>query len=292
MAQLGHESEQDSMTDTSPIASATGREQADEALIEVMSVTAHISLEDLYRDTPSIGGVSSQIYDLGSVGIGIRDIGGACRFNVQRQSSSGPLITTPKVVLLWWSTYFWNQHSTEKNYYKAALNAVGNDPAFWNRLNEYGITSGSYSGTIDLTRFGGPSASVNEQDIQNMLTFRFNNLVNPPDENSIYVILLPNGITSAYNTSNGFIGHHQFYQYNGKNIRYGVVEYSTNTTQTLSVITHEVYEAVTDPDLSTGYWDPADGNNTEIGDLCNLQTMMMDGYPVQQVWSQQACGCK
>ena len=140
------------------------------------------SSDDLHLDTPITGGVSAQIYDVGSVGLGIRDSGGVCRFNVQRQSSSGPLITTPKVVLLWWSTYFWDRHRTERNYYKAALNAVGNDPAFWNRLSAVRHTSGSYSGTIDLTRFGGPSASVSEQDIQNALTFRFNNLVNPPDQ--------------------------------------------------------------------------------------------------------------
>jgi hypothetical protein len=31
---------------------------------------------------------------------------------------------------------------------------------------------------------------------------------------------------------------------------------------------------------------------TEVGDLCNLQTMTTDNYTVQQVWSQNACGCK
>ena len=250
------------------------------------------SSDDLHLDTPNVGGVSAQVYDLATARHGIRDISGACRLNVQRQSTSGPLITTPKVVLTWWSTYFWDRHLTERHYYRDALATVGNDSAFWNRLSEYGVTSGSVSGTLDLTRFGGPSASVSEQDIQNALTYRFNVSSITPDQNSIYVVMLPNGITSAYDTSNNFIGHHQSYQYNGQNVWYGVVEYSTNTTQTLSVITHEVYEAATDPDGSTGYWDPPNGGETEIGDPCNLQTMMIDGYPVQQVWSQQACGCK
>lgn len=218
--------------------------------------------------------------------------GGPCPVNVTRQNSSGPLITNPKVVLMWWSTYFWDVHKTEKNYYKAALNAFGNDAAFWKRLSEYGITGGSYAGTIDLTRFGGPSTSVSEAAIQSALTFRFDNLSTPPDQSSIYVVMLPNGVTSAYDTSSGFIGHHQTYKYKGKSIWYAVVEYSSNTSRTLNVITHEVYEAATDPDLSTGYWDPAHGGETEVGDLCNLQTMMMDGYPVQQVWSQKACACK
>lgn len=197
-------------------------------------------------------------------------------------------------MLLWDSTYFWDRHIDERHYYRDALNVVGNDQAIWNRLNEYGVTSGSFLGQIDLTRFGigypGSRVNISEQDIQNALTFRFNNITTAPDQNWINVIMLPNGSSSAYDTPNNFIGHHQSYQYNEKNIWYAVVEYSTNRTQTLSVITHEVYEAATDPDLLTGYFDPTNGN--EIGDLCNLQTMMMDGYPVQQVWSQNACGCE
>ena len=177
--------------------------------------------------------------------------GAPCPVNVTRQSSSGPLITTPKVVLLWWSTYFWDRHLTERHYYRDALQAVGNDAAFWNRLSEYGVTGGSVAGTLDLTRFGGPSASVSEY-LQR------------------------------------FYGHHQTYTYNGQNVWYAVVEYSTDTRTALNVITHEVYEAATDPDVSTGYWDPANGGEKEIGDLCNLQTEIIDGYPVQQVWSQKA----
>jgi hypothetical protein len=225
----------------------------------------------------------------GGAGGGGAGGGGPCPASVARQSSSGLLITTPKVVLLWWSTYFWDQHLTERHYYRDALTAFGNDSAFWNRLSEYGITSGSFGGTIDLTRFGGPSASISEQSIQDALTYRFNVSNITPDPNAIYVVMLPNGITSAFDTANNFIGHHRLYTYKGNNVWYAVVEYSANTSRTLNVITHEVYEAASDPDLSTGYLDSS--TNNEIGDLCNLQTTTMDGYPVQQVWSQKACSC-
>lgn len=63
------------------------------------------SSDDLHLDTPHTGVVSAQMYDVSSASLGIRDSGGVCRFHVQRQSSSGPFITIPKVVLLWWSTY-------------------------------------------------------------------------------------------------------------------------------------------------------------------------------------------
>jgi hypothetical protein len=219
--------------------------------------------------------------------------GGApvCPVNVTKLSGA-TILTNPNVVLMWWSTYFWDRHKTERDTYKAALNAVANDAVFWGRLSEYGITGGSYGGQIDLTRFGGPSATLTEQAIQDALSFRFDNLSSGADSNAIYVVMLPNGLTSDYDTSNGFIGHHQTYKYRGQNIWYSVVEYSTDTRQTLSVITHEVYEAATDPDVSSGYFDHAQGGETEVGDLCNGQTMIMDGYTVQQVWSQNSCNCK
>jgi hypothetical protein len=192
---------------------------------------------------------------------------------------------------MWWSTYFWDQHQTERSYYKKALGTFCNDPSFWARLNEYGITGGSYGGQIDLTRFGG-SATQSEQAIRDALSFRFGNLSGGADSNTIYVVMLPNGVTSDYDTSNSFVGHHQTYKYKGQNIWYSVVEYNTDTRQTLSVITHEVYEAATDPDVSTGYFDHAKGGETEVGDLCSGQTMILDGYTIQLVWSQNNCACK
>lgn len=217
--------------------------------------------------------------------------GAPCPASVTRQSSTGNLITAPTLILTWWSTYFWDRHLTERHYYRDALTALAADPAFWSRIGEYGITGGSYGGQCDLTRFGGPSASVSEPAIQDALSYRFNVSPNfaPPHSSWIFVIMLPNGIISAFDTANGFIGHHRSYTYKGNTVWYAVVEYSSNTSRTLNVITHEVYEAATDPDLLTGYFDSATGN--EVGDLCNLQTAMMDGYPVQQVWSQQTCSC-
>ena len=77
----------------------------------------------------------------------------------------------------------------------------------------------------------------------------------------------------------------------GKAVYYGVIEYDVDNRQILSVLTHEVYEAVTDPDVETGYFDHIQGAETEIGDLCNKQMTPMDGYSVQKLWSQRNCGC-
>ena len=52
-----------------------------------------------------------------------------------------------------------------------------------------------------------------------------------------------------------------------------------------------VIEAATDPDLTTGYYDRVNPSKPEIGDPCNLQITMMDGVPIQKVWSQEGCRC-
>jgi hypothetical protein len=109
------------------------------------------------------------------------------------------------VVLCWWSTYFWDSHPKEKNYYWAAMKALANDPAFWSRMSEYGVTGGSWYGLFDVTRFG-IAATLSEQQIRDAVTFQFDNHTKPPDESTLYMILLPNGVTSITDTANNFIG--------------------------------------------------------------------------------------
>lgn len=217
--------------------------------------------------------------------------GAPCTANVKRGSSSGALVTKPQVSLWWWSSYFWDRHSAERKYYRDALNAVASDSAFWARLSEYGVVGGSYSGAGDLLRFGGPDLVVPEDKIQTALTQRFDLNQMTPTASDIWLIMLPNGLVSKTDKDNNYLGHHGTCKYKGKDVWYGVIEYNSDRNQVMNVLTHEIYEAATDPDLTTGYRDTNAGK-AEIGDLCNLQTMTMDGYPVQQVWSQKSCGCQ
>ncbi|KAJ3330833.1 hypothetical protein HDU76_004751 [Blyttiomyces sp. JEL0837] len=67
---------------------------------------------------------------------------------------------------------------------------------------------------------------------------------------------------------------------------------------TCSVATHELVEAVSDPDVGLvgavnayplGWYDNA--NNAEIGDLCNAQEGSVNGYTVQLMWSNKDGKC-
>jgi hypothetical protein len=217
-----------------------------------------------------------------------------CSYDVNRQNPSGPLVTMPKVVLSFWDNHFWykGQNLTDLNYYVQALEAFGNDSSFWKRLSEYSITSGSFLGTARAPSNIGGVGTLTEQQIQDEIGYLFNVASQKQFQNEILVVLLPSEIQSEYDIKNGFLGHHQTFNYKGKNVWYGVVEYSTSTSQTLSVITHEIYETATDPDLRSGYFDRAQNGEGEIGDFCNLMQEPFDGYPVQLVWSQSSCSCK
>ncbi len=122
-----------------------------------------------------------------------------------------------------------------------------------------------------------------------------------PTRNSLYVFLTAPGVTVTSNSQSSaynFAGYHDaFTNRAGAAVYYAVVPYPTGTVsglrlsefqQTTIVLSHEVAEAVTDPDTRTGWFDDREG---EIGDIANGQTGLLHGYTVQALWSQTAGRC-
>src|SRR5205823_11135113 len=125
-----------------------------------------------------------------------------------------------------------------------------------------------------------------------------------PDANRLYVVYVEPSVKISLGTDtsvNSFLGYHGAFA--GKtatgqaiDIHYAVMAYpgSPNPTYTsqgfassfnqlTSVSSHEIAEAVTDPNVNykaLGWYD--DTNNGEIGDLTNVQTTL-NGYQVQEV---------
>jgi hypothetical protein len=141
-----------------------------------------------------------------------------CAVDVTRDIKDAQVMDEPKVMLLWWSAFFWDANRPREEYITRACNAVMSDPAFWDRLREYGVINGSFTDSKPLTRFAGKSTSVTEDEIRNLLDdwFKANNL--PVDEQTVYIVMLPGGTTSQYDTSNGYGGHHQTYRSGGAQV--------------------------------------------------------------------------
>jgi hypothetical protein len=118
--------------------------------------------------------------------------------------------------------------------------------------------------------------------------------------NTLYFIFLPPNVVSVSFGSQscvagGYCGYHDHIG----NVYYAVVPYVScpgcvfpgQLLDTLTeVSSHELAEAITDPELNA-WFDPTTGPGDEIGDICNRQTTRLGGYLVQMEWSNARSAC-
>src|SRR5262249_51245072 len=99
----------------------------------------------------------------------------------------------------------------------------------------------------------------------------------------------PTAYPSEYNQVKKYAAHHEIFSdgYWGT-IGYAVVDMSPDFNLLTSMSAHETDEAATDVDTTSGY---RDSSGNEIGDKCADHTFYMDGYLVQEVWSNISCAC-
>jgi hypothetical protein len=175
---------------------------------------------------------------------------------------------------------------------------------------QYQIGRGSWEKGLDV-----PSqlpALLADSDIQGMVQ----NLVSqgylaPPDGNRLYVVFTAPGVevsmggeTSGTEPGiNHFLGYHGIFreQTTGWGAYYAVIPYVppgpgghqtwgiTDQVQSLTAVSsHELAEAVTDPDCTNGYRDRSQTGSPEVGDLAAGHFGVLNGYIVQAEWSNQA----
>ena len=172
----------------------------------------------------------------------------------------------------------------------------------------YGVGRGtSTAGSIDnisLSKTSGITDASIQSDIQAMIN---SHQLQTPDANRLYVVYVEPGVAvydGSSSSINSFLGYHG--AFGGKtatgaaaDIHYAVLPYPGGVNPTPSsqgfssafdeltaVTSHEVAEAVTDPNVnykSLGWYD--DQKNGEIGDLTR-QTVVWSGYLVQDVVNQ------
>jgi hypothetical protein len=140
----------------------------------------------------------------------------------------------------------------------------------------------------------------------------------PPDDDTIYIMYFPSNVDPTDGTDSSCIvptGKYCAYHYSyaatgGQNVRYAVMPDmeagSCNSgcgppgfASFTDVSSHELIEAITDPD-GTGWYDDGapsnDQNNCgEIGDICAVggtqETATINGFMVQKEWSNKNKAC-
>jgi hypothetical protein len=208
--------------------------------------------------------------------------------NVWAHSYTPWLLTTPRVKLVFWGSY-WRKNAAgqkESDELSSAWITLANDPRFYSPMAEYGIGSGALSG-VYFSNVRVPSGKLTGDYVNQELQSEIDNGVLPSsDSNSVYVIVLPSGTQYKYNVDSGFNGSHG--DYNG--IAIAIIEFNSDINSMNINISHEIREACTDND-GNGY--NGGPGETEIGDFCqgSSDTYVLDGYIIQKVWGQSVCKC-
>ena len=211
---------------------------------------------------------------------------------------------------------FYNQGNTLRDMLTAYFTAITASPYFdW--LSEYNsgsykITRGTYAGLYEDSQSATTTKTLSDAQVQTYLSGLIDaGKVSTPDDDTLYMIFFPSPITitlqgSKSCASGGFCAYHSSYTHNNKNVRYGVMPDQTTGgcatgcgpgtgfQNTTDVASHEMIEAVTDPDGGSGWYDTVDNGCGEIGDICAVgagETAMVSGYAVQKEWSNKNNNC-
>jgi hypothetical protein len=177
----------------------------------------------------------------------------------------------------------------------------------------YGVGPGSFvPGYIEtaLLPSAWPPLPLNmDSQLQTLLQTEIHNSnLEQPDSNRLYVIFVqPNlviGTNIFHDSTDAFLGYHGAFagtnaQHQPADIRYAVVTYPGGWVHNLGVswlpalkdmtlvTSHELAEAVTDPDVgykTLGWYDAT--WNGEVGDISAAQTVYLNGYAVQRIANQ------
>ena len=221
---------------------------------------------------------------------------------------SGPLIQHVKVFDVFYNTG--NQYKDMLTAYYTAIT----QSAYMDWLTEYNkggytINRGSFLGVYEDTNSATTSKTLSDSQIQTYLSGLIDNKKVPaPDDDTMYMIYFPTPITISMGgsqscASGGFCAYHGSYTHLSKKVRYGVMPDQAaggcatgcgpgNAFQnTTDVSSHELIEAITDPDNGTGWYD---NNCGEIGDICAIGTgesAVVNNFTVQKEWSNKNNNC-
>jgi len=166
-------------------------------------------------------------------------------------------------------------------------------------LKQYNVSDGTFVGSDVIAQNPSNGQTIDDSQIQSILNSEITSAkVSAPNNNSLYVFFVEPGVVvtaNGQNSSTDFAGYHNvFTDQAGAPVYYAVIPYPTGNVvsqpltvfqQETVVLSHEVSEAMTDPDTQTGWFDRRLG---EIGDIAEGNVGVLGGYEVQYVWSQSA----
>jgi hypothetical protein len=225
----------------------------------------------------------------------------------------GPVMSNAGFWALYWNNSVANSTQTSPGYttlikqMDAFLASFGSNAAYsQSPTDDFSIVQ-QYGSTITSTVINNTwgyriasertKSSISDSGIRNFIAGLFNSGAVPADSSIIYGVYLPAGMKvtmSGGASCSTFCGYHGHFSYGGSDIRYAVFPYLNCNACKLSnltvadmmtiVVSHEIREAVTDPQLNAWY----DDQGYEADDKCawhNLYRTALGNFWVQPEYS-------
>jgi len=222
----------------------------------------------------------------------------------------GPVITSAKVVFIFWGPTFANAASADHTYattLQAFRNQFGTTGEY-NTITQYsGISLANLgSGTADWFDTSTPPTKVTDSNVRAevnryLSTHTFNN-------STIYEVVIPStsysddgtGATSCGGPRLSYCAYHSHFSSSGHDVKYSIEPFPscsgckvsgwTNAQNQEHFVCHETREAVTDPDLNAWF----DSSGAEADDKCAWSPtpfLGTGGFGYQYEWSNLVSGC-
>ena len=217
----------------------------------------------------------------------------------------GLVLTNVEVAAIFWGSY-WSGTSpapspSPDTYYQAFTGIVTGP--YMTGLRQYrGVGPGTMLGKFINDAAPDPTNGYSDSDVEKMLKSFFQNNPSVPAPTAghqrFYAVVTPPGINNGLG---GDLGQHQSFTYNGVTAYYCWIDSIGGLTDptsdgVINTFSHELVEACTDPDGSTGIHVNGTGvSNDEIGDTCNNEFAIVDmnglTCNVQCYWSKADNAC-
>jgi hypothetical protein len=222
---------------------------------------------------------------------------------------NGPLLTNVQVCPIFWGAGW--QASAQQSLVPE-LNAFFDfvlTSSLMDLLAQYSVPGktighGSRIGSVSVTASepGGGTGQVSDAEIQQALRgWISDGTVPAANANTLYFVYMPPNVTVTDSQGDAscqqLCGYHWYIAGTSPQVYYAVMPFpgcsgctgGLSTIQALtSISSHELCEAITDPQPWTG-WN--DNNNGEIGDICAWKTQTLGNFTVQEEWSNAANAC-
>jgi hypothetical protein len=204
----------------------------------------------------------------------------------------GPVLTNAHVLLIYWGANWQPGNQQLATNIEAGVDSILNNSPYMSRLAQYrGIGNAARLATFYVTN-SSPPPVFTIPDVQAMLVANLNTgfLPNPAlDPQFLYYVVTQPGANAA----EGYGGYHSFGLYNGVPIHYGIGSIPSTLLNdparldfSTVIFSHELVEAVTDPEINGITVFPGGGANELCDNNAQLYTYRLNGYLVQSYWSQ------